>query len=96
VEEQYNYILSYSPYDNVVAQDYPNILITGGINDSQVLFHEPAKWTAKLRSHKTDDNIVLLRMNMESGHGGATGRYEGIKDTAFEFAFILNRVGINQ
>ncbi len=96
VEEQYNYILSYSPYDNVTAQDYPNILITGGINDSQVLFHEPAKWTAKLRSLKTDDNIVLLRMNMESGHGGATGRYDGIKDTAFEFAFILNRVGINQ
>jgi oligopeptidase B len=96
VEEQYNYILSYSPYDNVTAQDYPNILITGGINDSQVLFHEPAKWTARLRSLKTDNNIVLLRMNMDSGHGGATGRYEGIKDTAFEFAFILNRVGINQ
>ncbi|MBF6628799.1 MAG: S9 family peptidase, partial [Proteiniphilum sp.] len=96
VEEQYNYILSYSPYDNVSAQDYPNILITGGINDSQVLFHEPAKWTARLRSLKTDDNIVLLRMNMDSGHGGATGRYEGIKDTAFEFAFILNRVGINR
>jgi oligopeptidase B len=96
VEEQYNYILSYSPYDNVTAQDYPNILITGGINDSQVLFHEPAKWTARLRSLKTDNNIVLLRMNMDSGHGGATGRYEGIKDTAFEFAFILNRVGINR
>ncbi len=96
VEEYYSYILSYSPYDNVTAQDYPNILITGGINDSQVLFHEPAKWTAKLRSLKTDDNIVLLHMNMDSGHGGATGRYEGIKDTAFEFAFILNRVGINK
>src|SRR5690554_403778 len=96
VEEQYNYILSYSPYDNVSAQDYPNILITKGINDSQMLFHEPAKWTARLRSLKTDDNIVLLRMNMDSGHGGATGRYEGIKDTAFEFAFILNRVGINR
>jgi len=93
-EDNYNYILSYSPYDNVAAQDYPNILITGGINDSQVLFHEPAKWTARLRSLKTDDNIVLLRMNMDSGHGGATGRYDGIRDTAFEFAFILNRVGI--
>ena len=92
----YNYILSYSPYDNVKAQDYPNILITGGINDSQVLFHEPAKWTAKLRSLKTDDKIVLLHMNMDSGHGGATGRYDGIRDTAFEFAFILNRVGINE
>ena len=95
-EEHYNYILSYSPYDNVTAQEYPNILITGGINDSQVLFHEPAKWTARLRSLKTDDNIVLLRMNMDSGHGGATGRYDGISDTAFEFAFILNRVGIEK
>lgn len=94
-EEFYNYILSYSPYDNTVAQNYPNILITGGINDSQVLFHEPAKWTAKLRSMKTDNNLVLLHMNMKSGHGGATGRYDGIKDTAFEFAFILDRMGIN-
>ena len=95
-EEYYNYIKSYSPYDNVKAQNYPNFLITGGINDSQVLFHEPSKWTAKLRTFKTDDNIVLLHMNMESGHGGATGRYSRIKDVAFEFAFILNRVGINK
>ena len=93
-EDYYNYIKSYSPYDNVKAQDYPNFLITGGINDSQVLFHEPAKWTAKLRTFKTDDNIVLLHMNMESGHGGASGRYSRIKDVAFEFAFILDRVGI--
>ncbi len=95
-EEYYNYILSYSPYDNITPQDYPNMLVTGGINDSQVLFHEPAKYTAKLRSMKTDNNILLLKMNMESGHGGATGRYEGIKDTAFDFAFILNRVGIDK
>lgn len=95
-EEYYSYILSYSPYDNIKAQDYPNMLVTGGINDSQVLFHEPAKYVAKLRSLKTDNNILLLHMNMDSGHGGATGRYEGIKDTAFEFAFILNRVGINE
>lgn len=95
-EDYYNYIKSYSPYDNVKEQDYPNFLITGGINDSQVLFHEPSKWTAKLRTFKTDDNVVLLRMNMESGHGGATGRYSRIKDVAFEFAFILNRVGINK
>ena len=95
-EAYYNYIKSYSPYDNVKAQDYPNILITGGINDSQVLFHEPSKWTAKLRTFKTDDNIVLLHMNMESGHGGATGRYSRIKDVAFEFAFILNRVGLDK
>lgn len=96
VEEYYNYILSYSPYDNITAQEYPNMLVTGGINDSQVLFHEPAKYVAKLRSLKKDDNILLLKMNMDSGHGGATGRYEGIKDTAFDFAFILNRVGIEK
>lgn len=95
-EEYYNYILSYSPYDNIKAQNYPHMLVTGGINDSQVLFHEPTKYVAKLRAMKTDDNIVLLHMNMDSGHGGATGRYDGIKDTAFEFAFLLNRVGINE
>ncbi|MCE5204681.1 MAG: S9 family peptidase [Porphyromonadaceae bacterium] len=95
-KEYYNYILSYSPYDNIKAQDYPNMLVTGGINDSQVLFHEPAKYVAKLRSLKTDNNILLLHMNMDSGHGGATGRYEGIKDTAFEFAFILNRAGLEK
>ncbi|NLO72019.1 MAG: S9 family peptidase [Porphyromonadaceae bacterium] len=94
-EEAFNYILSYSPYDNIKAQNYPNMLITGGINDSQVLFHEPTKYAAKLRSMKTDDNIVLLKINMDSGHGGATGRYDGIKETAFELAFILNRVGID-
>lgn len=96
VEEYYNYMLSYSPYDNIKAQNYPNMLITGGINDSQVLFHEPTKYAAKLRALKTDDNIVLLHMNMDSGHGGATGRYDGIKDIAFEFAFILNRVEIEK
>ena len=95
-EEYFKYMLSYSPYDNIEAKDYPNILITGGLNDSQVLFHEPAKYAAKLRALKTDDNIVVLKMNMDSGHGGATGRYDGIKETAFELAFILNRVGINK
>ncbi len=95
-EEFYSYMLSYSPYDNVAAQNYPNILVTGGINDSQVLFHEPAKYVAKLRSLKTDNNLLLLHMDMKSGHGGATGRYDSIKDWAFEFAFILNRVGIEK
>lgn len=95
-EEYYNYMLSYSPYDNIKAQNYPNMLITGGINDSQVLFHEPTKYAAKLRAMKTDNNILILHMDMDSGHGGATGRYDGIKDTAFEFAFILNRVGIEK
>lgn len=95
-EEYYKYILSYSPYDNITAQEYPNILATGGINDSQVGFHEPTKWVAKLREMKTDNNILLLYMNMDSGHGGATGRYDRIKETAFEYAFILDRVGIKE
>jgi len=95
-EDAYKYMLSYSPYDNVKKGNYPNILATGGINDSQVLFHEPAKWVARLRANKTNDNLVLLYMNMESGHGGATGRYDSIKETAFQWAFILNMVGINK
>ena len=95
-EDYYKYMLSYSPYDNIKAQNYPNMLITGGLNDSQVGFHEPAKFAAKVRAMKTDNNIVLLRTNMKSGHGGATGRFDALKETALEVAFILNRVGINK
>ncbi len=95
-EEYYKYMLSYSPYDNIKAQNYPNMLITGGINDSQVLFHEPTKYAAKLRAMKTDNNILLLHINMDSGHGGATGRYDSIKDTAFEYAFMLEMLGIRK
>ena len=95
-EEYFRYMLSYSPYDNIKAQNYPNMLVTGGLNDSQVLFHEPAKYVAKLRSLKTDKNLLLLHMDMDSGHGGATGRYGRIKDTAFEFAFILKCIGIEK
>lgn len=91
-KEYFEYMLSYSPYDNIEAKDYPNMLVTGGLNDSQVLFHEPAKYVAKLRKLKTDDNILLLKMNMDSGHGGATGRYESIKETAFEHAFLLSSI----
>lgn len=87
--EYYRYMLSYSPYDNLQAQPYPHMLITGGLNDSQVLFHEPTKYLAKLRSLKTDDRLALLHMNMDSGHGGATGRYDGIRETALEYAFLL-------
>jgi len=94
VEEYYKYMLSYSPYDNIKAQNYPNILCTAGLNDSQVSYHEPAKFVAKLRALKTDNNILLLHTNMESGHGGATGRFDALKEIAFEVAFILNRVGI--
>ncbi|MCX6271282.1 MAG: S9 family peptidase [Bacteroidetes bacterium] len=92
-EAAYNYIMKYSPYDNVKAQAYPNILATAGLNDSQVSYHEPAKWVAKLRAVKTDNNIILLKTNMESGHGGATGRYDYLKEIAFDFAFLLDRMG---
>ncbi len=89
VKEYFDYILSYSPYDNIERKDYPNMLVTGGINDSQVMYHEPTKYVAKLRELKTNDNILLLHMNMDSGHGGSTGRYDKVKDTAFQFAFLL-------
>ncbi len=92
----YDYMLSYSPYDNIKEANYPNMLITAGFNDSQVGYHEPAKYTAKLRELKTGDNIVLLNTNMKSGHGGATGRLDQFKETAFELAFILSRQGINE
>ncbi|MFH1119297.1 MAG: S9 family peptidase [Bacteroidota bacterium] len=95
-EEFYKYMLSYSPYDNVKAQDYPHMLVTGGLNDSQVSYHEPAKYVARLRTLKTGNNILLLKTNMKSGHGGATGRFDALKETAFEAAFILNRVGVSE
>jgi len=92
----YDYMKSYSPYDNVKPQDYPNILITAGLNDSRVKYWEPAKWTAKLRELKTDNNILLLKTNMGAGHGGASGRYESLKETAFEYAFVLDCLGFRQ
>ncbi|MEO8233210.1 MAG: S9 family peptidase [Ignavibacteriota bacterium] len=94
-EKYYQYILSYSPYDNIKHQNYPNIITTAGLNDSQVLYHEPAKWVAKLRDYKTDDNILLFKTNMESGHGGATGRFDRLKEFSFWYAFLLDRLGIN-
>jgi oligopeptidase B len=93
-EEAYKYILTYSPYDNVTAKAYPNILATGGWNDSQVLYHEPAKWVAKLRALKTDQNVVLLKINLDSGHGGATGRFDYLKEVAFRYAFLIDRLGV--
>ncbi len=89
VKEYYDYILSYSPYDNVEAKDYPNMLVTTGLHDSQVQYWEPAKWVARLRDRKTDSNLLLLHTNMEAGHGGASGRFEALKETALEFAFLL-------
>lgn len=86
----YNYMLSYSPYDNVKAQDYPNIYISTGLHDSQVQYWEPAKWVAKLRILKTNSNKLYLDTNMEAGHGGASGRFEAIKEIAKEFTFLLD------
>ncbi len=92
----YDYMKSYSPYDNVKPQDYPHLLIIAGLNDSRVKYWEPAKWTAKLRELKTDNNLLLLKTNMGAGHGGASGRYESLKETAFEYAFVLDRLGNNE
>lgn len=93
-EDYYWYIKSYSPYDNVVAQNYPNMLVTTGYHDSQVQYWEPAKWVAKLRELKKDNNKLLLRTNMETGHGGASGRFESLKEVAEEYAFLLDLEGI--
>ena len=90
--QYYDYIKSYSPYDNVTAQDYPAMLITAGLNDPRVKYWEPAKWTAKLRELKTDHNLLLLKTNMSAGHGGASGRYEYLEEIAFEYAFVLDRL----
>jgi oligopeptidase B len=90
----YDYMLSYSPYDNVVAQAYPHLLITAGLHDSQVQYFEPAKWAAKLRARKTDDHRLLLKTNMEAGHGGASGRFRRHRETALEYAFLIDLAGL--
>ena len=89
-KEYYDYMLSYSPYDNVERKEYPAMLVTTGLHDSQVQYWEPAKWVAKLRELKTDDNPLYLRTNMDFGHGGASGRFEGIKELVIEYAFLLS------
>jgi len=93
-KEAHDYMLSYSPYDQVTAQAYPAMLITGGLWDSQVQYWEPAKWVAKLRSVKTDSNPLLMRMNMEAGHGGKSGRFERYREIAEEYAFVLWQAGL--
>lgn len=95
-EEYYHYIKSYSPYDNVEKKDYPNLLVTTGYWDSQVQYWEPAKWVAKLRELKTDNNLLLMHCNMDVGHGGASGRFERYKEVAMEYAFFLDLEGINK
>jgi oligopeptidase B len=89
----YSYIRSYSPYDNIESKDYPHMLVTGGLNDPRVAYWEPAKWTAKLRAKKTDRNRLLLRTNMGAGHGGASGRYDLLREIAFKYAFLLDVLG---
>ncbi|MFD2550790.1 S9 family peptidase [Bizionia sediminis] len=95
-ETYYHYMKSYSPYDNVVPQDYPHMLVTTGLHDSQVQYWEPAKWVAKLRATKTDSNKLLLKVDMDTGHGGPSGRFESLKEVALEYAFLLDLEGISK
>lgn len=92
----YDYMKSYSPYDNVAAQDYPNLLVTTGLYDSQVQYFEPAKWVAKLREFKTDNNRLVFDINMEAGHGGASGRFRRFEELAMEYAFFFDLIGIKE
>jgi oligopeptidase B len=94
----YDYIKSYAPYENVAAATYPNMLVTAGLNDPRVSYWEPAKWTARLRASAKPANgrVLLLKTNMGSGHFGSSGRYEYLKETAFNYAFILNALHIEQ
>ena len=92
----YDYMKSYSPYDNLEAKAYPNLLVTSGLHDSQVQYWEPAKWVAKLRELKTDSNMLVLKTDMDAGHGGASGRFEALKEVALEYAFLFDLEGINK
>ena len=93
-KDEFNYMLSYSPYDQVKAQAYPNMLVTSGLHDSQVQYFEPMKWVAKLREYKTDDNLLLFDTDMEAGHGGASGRFKRYESTALEYAFVFYLAGL--
>ena len=95
-KQYYDYMKSYSPYDNITPQAYPHMLVTTGLHDSQVQYWEPAKWVAKLRDLKTNNNILLLETDMNSGHGGASGRFESLKEVALEYAFLLDLEGISK
>ncbi|NRA12417.1 MAG: S9 family peptidase [Crocinitomicaceae bacterium] len=95
-KEYYDYMKSYSPYDNIKKMDYPNLLITTGYWDSQVQYWEPAKWIAKLRAHKTDANLLMMYCNMDVGHGGASGRFERYKEVAMEYAFLFDLEAITE
>ena len=94
-QEDYFYMKSYSPYDNVEAKDYPHMYVTTGLNDPRVGYWEPAKWVARLRAVKTDDNVLVLKTNMGAGHFGASGRFNHLKEAAACYAFILDKLGIS-
>ena len=93
--DDYDYMMKYSPYDNVAKKEYPRMLVKAGLNDPRVVFWEPAKWTAKLRAEKTDDNFLLLQTKMGEGHMGASGRYNYLREKAFEYAIILDALGVS-
>lgn len=93
-KEYFDYMLSYSPYDNVADQAYPPMLVTAGLNDPRVSYWEPAKWTAKMRAMRSDDNVLLLKTEMSAGHGGPSGRYSRLQETAFQYAFVIDQLGV--
>ena len=93
-KEFYDYMKSYSPYDNVEKKAYPNLLVTTGLHDSQVQYWEPAKWVAKMRDLKQGDQLLLLHTNMDTGHSGASGRFDALKEVAMDYAFLLDLEGI--
>jgi oligopeptidase B len=91
--DEFRYMRQYSPYDNVAAKAYPAMLVRSSYNDSQVMYWEPAKWVARLRATKTDRNPLLFKINMDpAGHGGASGRYDRLRDTAYDYAFVLSQL----
>ena len=96
IKEQYDYMKTYSPYDNIEAKAYPAILVKTSFDDSQVMYWEPAKYVAKLRATKTDSNPLLFKINMAGGHGGSSGRYDRLKETAFDYAFIFKETGVEK
>ncbi|TMH47390.1 MAG: oligopeptidase B, partial [Betaproteobacteria bacterium] len=92
----YGYMLAYSPYDNIAARDYPPMLVTAGLWDSQVQYYEPAKYVARLRARKTDSNPLIFHINMEAGHSGKSGRFERLEETAREYSFFLDLAGVHE
>ena len=93
-KQAYDYMKTYSPYDNLEKRAYPAILVTTSLNDSQVMYWEPAKYVARLRTLKTDENVLLLKTNMGAGHGGASGRYDRLREVAFQYAWLMQQAGI--